>query len=166
MTRQVCFCARWTGRIAHLFRTVPVVLTGAKHNCELMEYPAAVIYSMYTTIRHEIHHTRKGWPGPLVNPCLLSAASDSWGERKVYPMRRQKTHVLIHSFYDLRKLCRVTVLIYLQKFNQKNEEDETATIPTNEEGCITFLFMPRIFKSWAPGPSPLIQYLQRWPPDI
>jgi hypothetical protein len=58
------------------------------------------------------------------------------------------------------------VLIYLQKFNQKNEEDETATIPTNEEGCITFLYIPRIFKSWAPGPSPLILYLQRWAPDI
>jgi hypothetical protein len=78
------------------------------------QLPAEGIFScwyllnvLYTTIRHELRYARKGWSGTLVDPCLLSAARDSWGERKVYPMRRQKTHVLIHSFYDLRKLCRV-----------------------------------------------------------
>jgi hypothetical protein len=28
--------------------------------------------TMYTTIRHELHHARKTWPGTLVEPCLLS----------------------------------------------------------------------------------------------
>ncbi len=27
---------------------------------------------MYTTIRHEIRHARKAWPGTLVDPCLVS----------------------------------------------------------------------------------------------
>jgi hypothetical protein len=27
---------------------------------------------MYTTIRHELRHARKAWPGILVDPCLLS----------------------------------------------------------------------------------------------
>ncbi len=27
---------------------------------------------MYTTIRHEPRHTRRAWPGTLVDPCLLS----------------------------------------------------------------------------------------------
>jgi hypothetical protein len=27
---------------------------------------------MYTTIRHELLHARKAWPGILVDPCLLS----------------------------------------------------------------------------------------------
>ncbi len=26
---------------------------------------------MYTTIRNELHHVRKAWPGTLVDPCLL-----------------------------------------------------------------------------------------------
>ncbi len=27
---------------------------------------------MYTTIRHELRHARKAWPGTLEDPCLLS----------------------------------------------------------------------------------------------
>jgi hypothetical protein len=30
---------------------------------------------MYTTIRHELRHARKAWPGTLVDPCLLSGTS-------------------------------------------------------------------------------------------
>jgi hypothetical protein len=39
-------------------------------SCELMEFPAAVIYSKCTLI-HELRHARKVWPGTLVDPCLL-----------------------------------------------------------------------------------------------
>ncbi len=30
------------------------------------------IIKMYTTIRHELFHARKAWPGTLVDPCLIS----------------------------------------------------------------------------------------------
>jgi hypothetical protein len=30
---------------------------------------------MYTTIRHELLHARKTWPGTLLDPCLLNSVS-------------------------------------------------------------------------------------------
>jgi hypothetical protein len=30
------------------------------------------MYVQYTTVRHELLHTRKAWPGTLVYHCLLS----------------------------------------------------------------------------------------------
>ncbi len=32
---------------------------------------------MYTTIRHELRHARKAWPGTLVDQCLLSDSNPS-----------------------------------------------------------------------------------------
>jgi hypothetical protein len=32
---------------------------------------------MYTTIRHELRHARKAWPGTPVGPCLLSGTARS-----------------------------------------------------------------------------------------
>ncbi len=32
---------------------------------------------MCTTIRHEIRHARKAWPGTLVDPCLFFGAACS-----------------------------------------------------------------------------------------
>jgi hypothetical protein len=34
-----------------------------------------IYYKMYTKHRHELRHTRKAWPGTLVDPCLLSGCS-------------------------------------------------------------------------------------------
>ncbi len=42
-------------------------------SCVRMDFPAAVIKEMCTTIRHELRHARKAWFGTLVDPCLLSA---------------------------------------------------------------------------------------------
>ncbi len=56
-----------------LFRTVPVVLTGATQL--LADGLASCCYIVnvpYTAIRHELCHTRRAWPGTLVDPCLLS----------------------------------------------------------------------------------------------
>ncbi len=65
VTRQVWFCTWWTGRTASLFCTVPVALTGA---VQLRADGIPIV--MYTTIRHELSHPRKAWPGTLVGPCL------------------------------------------------------------------------------------------------
>jgi hypothetical protein len=29
---------------------------------------------MYTTIRHDLRHAKKAWPGTQIDPCLLSEA--------------------------------------------------------------------------------------------
>ncbi len=32
---------------------------------------------MYTTIRHDLRHTMKAWPGTLADPCILSGSDRS-----------------------------------------------------------------------------------------
>jgi hypothetical protein len=53
--------------------TVPVALTGA---AQLRADGISSCCYMNTTIRHELCHARKAWPGTLVDPCLLSGAED------------------------------------------------------------------------------------------
>ncbi len=37
-----------------------------------------IVRSMYTTVRHELRHARKAWPGTLVDPGLLSCGPCGW----------------------------------------------------------------------------------------
>jgi hypothetical protein len=55
---------------AILFRTVPVALTGAAQLQADGISSCCYIVKLYTTIRHELRHARKAWPGPLVDPCM------------------------------------------------------------------------------------------------
>jgi hypothetical protein len=56
---------------------------------------------MYTTIRHELHHARKAWPGTLVHPCLLSCVSWDGGGGGVEPFP------LIEVFNKKRSTCAI-----------------------------------------------------------
>ncbi len=56
----------WTGRTACLSCTVPVALTGAAQLWSNGISSCCYII-MYTTILHELHHTRKAWHGTLID---------------------------------------------------------------------------------------------------
>jgi hypothetical protein len=60
---QVWFCTWWMGLTAWFFCTVPVSLTG---HAQLRVYRSSRCCYIYTTIRHELRHTRKAWPCTLL----------------------------------------------------------------------------------------------------
>ncbi len=70
VTRQVRFC---------MWRAVPLAFSVQYllPSCVLMEFPAAVLYYIYTTFRHELRHARKAWSDTLVDPCLLSGNNNN-----------------------------------------------------------------------------------------
>ncbi len=76
MIRQVWFCTWWTSRIACLFRTVPVALTGAA------QLRADGISSCcYIVNVHNHPSWALSWAGTLLDPCLLSGWNA--GQREV-----------------------------------------------------------------------------------
>ncbi len=63
-----------------------------------------MLYSTWTTIRNELHHARKAWPGTLEDPCLLSGHVYKGTQETVALMKDLGTDLWIflnlHSFLD------------------------------------------------------------------
>ncbi len=114
VNRQVWFCTWCMGRTACLFRTVPVAQTGAAQLrvdgvsicCYLIN-----VHIYYTTIRQNLHHARKAWPGTLVDTCLLSGYS----RRTVLsvPIWKGLGHQINIIFWSPKKLNQY--FLYLRK---------------------------------------------------